>query len=311
MKTITKFIYSVFTVVILALGAVTAAHGAPGDLFASINGTGENGAGSINQYRPNGLFRIFASGLAEPRGLAFDGSGNLFVANTTFDGIDTFQASIVKITPDGVQSTFATLSGNLIGEGVAFDRAGNLFVAAIDQTDPNAYGPSTIYKITPTGVQSTFGTLPYRGFGLAFDRAGNLFAADVGHPDIISAAIYKFTPDGTRSVFADQYAIGFFTGPIGLAFDQFGNLFASTENQNPMGTDYILTFTPNGMRRLFGTRDLDWPVGLAFDRRGNLFVANRGIVAPPAVIYEFTPDGTRTVFASPVDDPRFLAFQPR
>jgi sugar lactone lactonase YvrE len=309
MKTITKFIYPAFAVVALAMGALTA-NGAPGDLFVSINSTGENGTGSINQYKPSGQFRIFASGLSEPRGVAFDRSGNLFVANTTFDGIDTFQASIVKITPDGVQSTFAILSGNLIGEGVTFDRAGNLFVAAIDMTDPNAYGPSTIYKITPGGVQSTFGTIPFRGFGLAFDSAGNLFAADAGHPDFISAAIYKFAPDGTRRIFANQQAIGNFYGPLGLAFDSLGNLFASIDNQNPMGTDYILKFTPNRVESTFAT-GLDWPVGLAFDRSGNLFAANRGVFAPPAAIYKITPDGTRTTFASPVDDPRFLAFQQR
>ena len=68
----------------------------------------------------------------------------------------------MKITPDGVQSTFATLSGNLFGQGVAFDGAGNLFVMANDQNDPNL--ASTIYKFTPGGVQSTFGSVPGQGF---------------------------------------------------------------------------------------------------------------------------------------------------
>src|SRR5438552_3635119 len=109
MKTITKFIYAAFAVVTLAMGALTA-NGASGDLFVSINSTGENGAGSINQYRPDGLLkRIAASGLSEPRGMAFSRSGNLFVANTTFDDpSQTFQGTIVKITPDGVQSLVAT-----------------------------------------------------------------------------------------------------------------------------------------------------------------------------------------------------------
>jgi hypothetical protein len=233
------------------------------------------------------------------------------VANTTFDGISTYQASIVKITPNRVQSTFATLSGNLFGEGVAFDRAGNLFVVAIDETDPNAYGPSTIYKITPTGVQSTFGTLPYRGFDLAFDSAGNLFAADAGNPNVAnSAAIYRFTPNGTRAVFVGQSAFGNFNGPIGLAFDSSRNLFVSIEALNPMGVDTIVKFTPNRVESTFAT-GLDWPEGLAFDRSGNLFVANRGAFAPPGAIYKFTPDGNRTTFASDVDDPRFLAFRAR
>jgi hypothetical protein len=102
--------------------------------------------------------------------VAFDHFGNLFVTNTTFDDVtQTYQASVLKITPDGAQSTFATFNGNLFGEGVVFDRAGNLFVAVIDDVaDPNVRGPSTIYKITPGGVQSTFGMVPFWGFGLAF-----------------------------------------------------------------------------------------------------------------------------------------------
>jgi len=310
MKTITRLIYAGFAAVALAIG-IAGANGAPGDLFVSINSTGENGAGSISQYKPTGQFRIFASGLSEPRGLAFDRSGNLFVANTTFDGIDTFQASIVEITPDGTQSTFATLSGNFIGEGVAFDRAGNLFVAAIDETNPNAYGPSIIYEITPAGVQSTFGTLPHRGFGLAFDSASNLFAADAGDTTTYGTArIFKFTPAGTRTVFANQAAFGSLRGPVGLAFDRLGNLYVSVDAVTPNGTDVILKFAPNGVRSTFAT-GLDWPVGLAFDRSGNLFVANRGVFAPPAAIYEFTPGGVRTTFAPDVDDPRFFAFQLR
>lgn len=308
MKTKARFIYAAFASAMLAIVALTA-HGAPGDLFVSINGTGENGASSINQYTPDGV-TIFASGLSRPRGMAFNRSGNLFVANTTFDGINTFQASIVKITPGGVQSTFVTLSGNLFAEGVVFDHAGNLFVAAIDQTDPNAYGPSTISKIAPNGVQNTFGTLPYQGFGLAFDSAGNLFAADAGHPGIEgTASIYKFAPDGSRSVFVDQSAFPF-TGPVGLSFDRFGNLFASTEADVPMGTDTIVKFTPDGVGSTFAT-DLDYPRGLAFDRSGILFVAERGAFAPPGDILKFKPDGNSRVFAAELDDPHFLAFRRR
>jgi hypothetical protein len=113
MKTITKLIYLAFTVVVLAIGAVTA-NGAPNDLFVSINGDGNNGHGFIYEYNPGGVQSIFASGLSRPRGVAFDHFGNLFVVTNTFDAVSgTFQPSIVKITPDGVQSIFATLSGNL------------------------------------------------------------------------------------------------------------------------------------------------------------------------------------------------------
>jgi DNA-binding beta-propeller fold protein YncE len=289
--------------------AVTA-NGAPGDLFASINGTGENGGGSINQYMPTGVFRTIASGLSRPRGVAFGPGGSLFVATNTFDDVTgTFQVSVVKITSRGVQNTIATLSGNFFGEGVTFDRAGNLFVMAEDNTSPTF--ASTIYKFTPGGVQSTFGSLPGGGFGLAFDNAGNLFATDA-----YFQTIYKFTPDGTRSVFVGPGAFDPDHFPTGLAFDRFGNLFVGLESDEmvPCSNDWIGKFTPDGMGSTFAT-DVCYPRGLAFDRSGNLFVADIGY-PPPGEIIKFTPQAFRTVFAVLPDEginsgPQFLAFQTR
>ena len=300
MKTITKLIYLAFTVVILAIGAVTA-NGAPNDLFVSINGTANNGGGFIYEYNPGGVQSIFAAGLSRPRGLAFNHSGNLFVVTNTFDSVSgTFQPSIVKITPDGVQSTFATLSGNLFGQGVAFDGAGNLFVMANDENDPNL--ASTIYKFTPGGVQSTFGSVPGQGFALAFDSEGNLFTTVNYAAD--PSEIWKFAPDGTSSVFVTATDVVSAWGD--LAFDRFGNLFMSTD-VTPPALSKILKFTPDGEESDFAT-DLTEPRGVAFDRGGKLFVANRSF-EPPGDILKFTPNGVETVFASGIDGPQFLAVQ--
>jgi sugar lactone lactonase YvrE len=304
MKTTTKIIYLTFAVAIFTLGALTA-NGAPGDLFVSINGNGANGGGSIYQYkRTTGVFRIAASGLSRPRGVAFNRVGNLFVTNTTFDGT-TNQASIVKITPRGVQSTVATLSGNLFGTGVAFDPAGNLFVMA-GETDFTG----TIYKITPDGVISTFGNTTGQAFGIAFDSAGNLFAASG-----TDQMIYKFTPDGARSVFVGPSAFTPNAGPVGLAFDSLGNLFVSTESGcPPLESDSILKFTPDGVETTFAT-DLMLPRGLAFDPSGNLFLTELLCDTTGSDILEFRPDGTRRVFAvvsgQTNSGPEWLAFQPR
>ena len=303
MKTTTKIIYLACALTIFTLGALTA-NGAPGDLFVSINNGGANGSGSIYQYKPTGLFRIAASGLSRPRGLAFNRFGSLFVVNSTLVGI-AFQVSIVKIAPGGVQ-TVATLSGDLFGEGLAFDSAGNLFVMALDNTDPNL--AATIYKITPHGVVSTFGNLPASGFGLAFDSAGNLFAA--GNDQ----TIYKFTPDGTRSVFVGPSALTDDSFPVGLAFDSLGSLFVSTQvGCPPAEPDSILEFTPDGVETTFAT-DLTIPSGLAFDRSGNLFVTEGDCDTPGGDILEFRSDGTRRLFAvvsgQTNQHPVFLAFQP-
>ena len=307
MKTISKLIYVALAVVSLATGAVTA-QGALNDLFVSINSDGSNGGGSINEYTSTGVQSLFASGLSQPRGMAFDRFGNLLVANSTLDVNQTLQGTIIKISPGGVQSLFANvLAQGPIGvflEGLAFDHAGNLFVMAINLDDPNL--ASTIYKFTPDGTQSTFGSVTGQGEGIAFDSAGNLFAANAG-PD---QTIYKFTPDGTRSVFVGPEAFDPDHGPICLAFDRFGNLFVSLEGVAgvPCSNDRIVKFTPDGVESDFSTQ-VCFPWGLAFDRSGNLLVTERSFTPLSGAILKFTPDGNFTVFASEVDDPTFLAFQ--
>jgi hypothetical protein len=302
MKTITKFVYSAFAIASLAIGAVTA-NGAVNDLFVSVNGFGNNGGGSIYQYTPARVRSIFSSGLSRPRGVAFDQFTNLFVATNTFHpNTGTVSAAILKILPDGTQTTFANINGpsaDFFASGVTFDSAGNLLVMVLDDTDPNA--ASTIYKFAPNGTQSTFGAVPGQGFGLAFDGAGNLYAAD-GADQII----YKFTTDGTRTVFASMTN----AGPVGLAFDQAGNLFVSTGG-NP-GGDTILKFTPDGTESTFAT-GLNNPRGLAFNRGGILFVAEI-IQTGPGDILRFTPSGVKTVFASGIGPggnggPEYLAVQ--
>jgi sugar lactone lactonase YvrE len=211
-----------------------------GNLFASINGDVGNGGGSIFQYTPAGTADTFAGGLDRPRGLALDSAGHLFVAINTLDpNSGSFLASVLEIDPDGTPNTFATgFTPNLFISGLATDSAGNLFAVASDQNDPNF--ASTIYKFTPDGTGSTFASIPGQGFTAAFDSAGNLYAGDA-----VNQIIYKFAPNGARSVFVGSTAFTSVQGPVGLAFDKFGNLFVSTEGN--AGSDVILKFTPDGM----------------------------------------------------------------
>jgi hypothetical protein len=94
---------------------------------------------SIFKFTPDGTKGTFASGLRDPRDLAFDGVGNLFVS----DGGGDDSRVILKFNPDGTKSTFASGLG---AWDLAFDRAGNLFVST-------SY---TIFKFTPDGTKSTF-----------------------------------------------------------------------------------------------------------------------------------------------------------
>jgi sugar lactone lactonase YvrE len=278
-----------------------------GDLFATTNlgGTWVNGASPLYQYTPQyvppgGTPGLFASALDTPRGLAFDGAGNLYVTtNTNVDAsVDppTIQGTILKITSGGLMSTFAT--GFPVGflQGLATDSAGDVFISSL--ADVDGVLPSTLYKITPDGTLSSFALLPSSGWGLAFDSAGNLYVATADAD--VNGAILKFAPDGTSTTFigAADFPNSGGAGPLGLAFDASGNLFVSTFNGNDL-TGEIRKFGPDGteITPRFATGLTQAPRGLALDSAGNLFVAEIGLSAPGDIL-EFTPGGTQTVFAS-------------
>jgi sugar lactone lactonase YvrE len=130
-----------------------------GNLFAA-----DPLAQTIYKFAPDGTESVFLGPEAfitelenGPGGLAFDAFGNLFVSTGAFPfGNDT----ILRFTPSGVKSTFATgLDGP---SGLAFDSAGNLFVAEIP-----LFATGDILKFTPDGMRTVFasGIGDPQGFG--------------------------------------------------------------------------------------------------------------------------------------------------
>jgi sugar lactone lactonase YvrE len=122
--------------------------------------------------------------------LAIDEAGNLFVADQALTDLGTDPVtkswrgpSIIKITPDGAKSTFATGLENL--RELTLDATGNVYVSS----------PYAILRFTPGGTKNTFSSEPDAD-GLAVDRSGNVFASN-RHD-----AVLKFDPSGTPTTFS-------------------------------------------------------------------------------------------------------------
>jgi sugar lactone lactonase YvrE/tetratricopeptide (TPR) repeat protein len=214
--------------------------------------------------------------LNNPTALAFDHSGNLFVA-------DHAAETIFKLAPDGTRSVFVTGVRLSEGSGLAFDAADNLFVLS---PSGEYHVGGTILKFSPDGTRSTFATgvgLPY---SLAIDSSGNLFVSDWD-----TGSIYKLTPKGEKSTFATTEIAAKI-----LACDQAGNLFAGVPLKHS-----IFKYEPGGAKSDFAT---DIIVNtLAIDKAGNVYVGDTG-----NTIFKFTPAGAKSDFAKVTTSPRGFAF---
>ncbi|MBL6636392.1 MAG: hypothetical protein ISP35_09375, partial [Ilumatobacteraceae bacterium] len=244
-----------------------------------------------------------AARFKNPRGVAVDGVGNVYVA-------DSYNHVIRKVTPGGVVTTLAGTagsSGSVDGtgaaarfknpRGVAVDGVGNVYVADTDN--------HVIRKVTPGGVVTTLaGTAGSSGSvdgtgaaarfnslrGVAVDGVGNVYVADS-----YNNVIRKVTPGGvvttlagTAGTYGSENGTGAdarFGNVYGVAVDGDGNVYAGDEYS---GT--VRKVTPGGVvTRLAGSGiEMSWgfqdaigplarfsgPTGVAVDGDGNVYVAD-------------------------------------
>lgn len=221
--------------------------------------------------------------IARPQGLAFDSSGNLFVAS-----YDT--STVAKYASDGTYLPAGSISSNLQNPfGIAFDGAGNLFVV-------NGSGNSVSKFDAAGSYQGAITTNVSSPTGVAIDGTGNLYVANAGNNTIA-----KFDAAGNYQ--AAGSVAGNLVTPYGLAFDAFGNLYAANS-----GANTISQFSPSGsfVSTFAAGGPLNVPVGLAFDSLGNLYAANYFGDS----ISKFNAQGALLLSWSTAAAPRFLAFAP-
>lgn len=199
--------------VVTPAGVVTTRAGSPGrNNTGGSRSTKLDGNGSAAQFQ-------FTSGIAG------DGAGNLYVA-------DTYNFAIRKITPAADVTTVANGVSFNYPSAVAAESDGTLYVAEYG----GAFG--LIRSISPGGVVTTFinGTVSSSISGLAAVGGGVLYAADSGQQ-----VIWRLTA-GSATILAGQLnsagyvnAVGTgakFNAPFGIAWDGGGNLYVTDRNNS-------------------------------------------------------------------------------
>jgi sugar lactone lactonase YvrE len=221
--------------------------------------------------------------LAADSGLAFDSSGDLFVANSGNN-------NITEYNPAG--QLIRTISTSAINNpaALAFDQFGDLYVA-------NS-GNGNILKFTPSGISTSTSTVFSSGVGspngLAFDSQGNLYVSNIG-----GSIIYKIAPTGgTPSTFISPGDFSTINHPRGIAFNSQGDLFVANADSS---LNDIEEFSPSGVAMgVFASSSagLDTPDGIAFDSSGDLYVVNFSHTGPEnetspgsSAAFEFSPTG--------------------
>jgi sugar lactone lactonase YvrE len=210
-----------------------------------------------------------------PWGMAFDASGNLYVADQGNNRIQKFSSSGAFLLQLGSRG-----SGNgqfNFPSGVAVDASGNVYVADQENHRIQKLDSSGVFVAkwgTPGFGDSQF----YFPCGLALDDSANVYVADQGN-----YRIQKFTSTGA---YVTQWSSGF-AAPVGVAVDAGGTVYVVD-----YGNSVIQTFTRDGtyLNTWAGDPSSPWssPRGVGVDGRGNFYVAD----TDNDRIQVYTGDGT-------------------
>lgn len=260
----------------------------------------------------DGSLAVNAS-LSAPSGVALDGAGNLYIADTGNNVIREVSAAtgiISTIAGTGVAG-YSGDTGPAINAtlnqpwGVTVDGAGNLFIADTFNHAIRKVTISTgiITTVAGTGYTTATGVGDYSGDGrpavqarlnfpyaVAFDTAGNMFI-----PDSNNNRVRKVDTSGTMSTLAGIGKNGAqgdggpasaaeLWVPSGVAVDPAGNVYIADSQNNAIrkvnaatGNINTLITAASGESYLaptFVPNVLYAPKGLALDGYGNLFVAD-------------------------------------
>jgi streptogramin lyase len=229
-----------------------------------------------------GALSTLGGGFTYPEGVAVDGTGNVYIADT--------ENNAVKEMPPGCASSscVTTLGGGFTNPyGVAVDGSGNVYVADTHNNAVKELPPGCASSSCVTTLGGGF-TNPY---GVAVDGSGNVYVVDSYNNAV------KEMPPGCASSSCVATLAGGFLEPQGVALDGSGNVYiADTGNNAAKELNFanppILSFALTGV----GKESSDSPQTVTLKNIGNaalsLPVPTSG--TNPEIAGYFTLDSTTT-----------------
>ena len=231
----------------------------------------------------------------QPEGVAVDKRGDVFVSISPL-------GEIRKVTPDGSESTLATLvpPGSGFGPlGLAVDAPGNIY-AAVATFNPATSG---VYRIARDG---TFARLPGTGAiafpnGVTLDKRGNIYVSDS-----ILGAVWRIPRRSGPAELWFQSAlllgdgsagIGVPVGANGIAYRQNALVVGNSEGARVLSIPIKADGSAGAASVLAEGPALYFADGMAFDVHGDLWVA----VIGQSTIVRVTPTGAITTVATAAD----------
>ena len=212
-------------------------------------------------------FRVIVSGVRGPEGPAIDAQGRLHLVSAE-------DASIIRVSSEGDPSQIAITDGR--PNGLLFNKNGEMFVADAKR--------KAILRIGSNGKAEVFvdefaGTQFGGPNDLCFLPNGDLLFTDPirrPQPDPAISPVYRVTPDGTVTAFANDLAF-----PNGIAVSVNGTQVFVSESR----AQRLVAFTIDESGQLLDQqlirrfREPGNPDGMAVDVKGNILQTLPGIRA--------------------------------
>ena len=265
-----------------------------------VNGIAINAAGEIYVVDTNGGKVLKISGgvvsqvapgivWGNPKGLAIDGGGNLFVTDDTNNTVK--EVLSVNGTIPATPSVLSLGNGFVFLQpsGIALDRYGNVYVADSGALAVREILASSGYTNVQT-LGSGLPSIPISPQALAVDSAGNIYLASNQGSKVWEwvATNGKIAPTTAPVIIP-----GNFMTPDGIAVDSAGNLFV-----NDAGMSRIDKISPDGTFTVLGYGNPG--LGINVDASGNVYFGeySSGVVTEfdystaPSLTFPATIDGT-------------------